>query len=248
MKKIRLHQYLSKTAQFKSKQSILDAVRNGEIKIESKVINNSGFQFHSSKTVFYKGKKLSLITDKTYLILNKPAGYLSSKLTSADEKLGKKSVFSLLRGIDTNIIKTLFCVGRLDEDTSGLLIITNDGNLSHKIINPKFKIEKEYLAELEKEVSAKDKEKLEHGVKIQLEENGKISPHQTLPCKIKIINPKKVKIILQEGKKREVRRMLEAVENKVLNLERIALGKLNLNGIKESEFKIVSKEYILENI
>jgi pseudouridine synthase len=230
-KKIRLHQFLSKTGLFKLKKDILIALGNKEIKVNDKVINSPHYHISKFDRVYYKNKEIKIEKGKTYILLNKPEGYLSSKLTENDIRLGKKSVFSLIN-LDENIKKTLFCVGRLDEDTSGLLIITNDGDLSHEITDPESEIKKVYEAELENDFSEDDKERVENGVMIELEENGKFTSYKTKKCKVDIKNRKKVWITVSEGRKREVRRIFEALENKVLKLERICIGNLDLRKLK----------------
>jgi pseudouridine synthase len=233
--KLRLHQYLSKTGFCVSKKELIQAVENGEITLDGKVVRNPHYQFNPKRRVSYKGKSLS-INEQKYIIFNKPEGYLSSRLTENDR--GKKSVFELVEDD-----KSLVCAGRLDEDTSGLLIITNDGKLVKKITSPG-SIEKTYEALLEhpfREVSA-----LENGVVIDLEENGVITKYKTKPCRIRIINEKKVEITLTEGKKREVRRMFEAVGNKVIGLRRISIGNIDVEKLKlpKKSYLIVSKEFI----
>jgi 23S rRNA pseudouridine2605 synthase len=239
--KIRLHQFLSRTGVFSSKNDITDAIRDSEVKIEGRIVTKPNFQFNKNKIVTWKDKKLELRKDNIYLILNKPEGYISTRLTESDE--GKKSIYALLPEDNT-----LFAVGRLDEDTSGLLIITNDGTLGYNIASPESNIKKTYRSELAKELTLKDKEKIEKGVVIKLEENGKYTEYKTKPCEIKMIDEKHIDISITEGKKREVRRMFEAVGNKVIKLERIAIGGIQAEklGIKKGSFKVVDKEKLLK--
>jgi pseudouridine synthase len=238
--KLRLHQYLSKSGIFKSKKELIDSIRNGEIEIEGKIITNPHFQFGKDKEVKYKGTKLK-IEEKKYFILNKPAGYLSSRLTKNDT--GKKSVFDLVENDNS-----LVCVGRLDEGTSGLLIITNDGDLVHKITLPDKNIRKCYEAELES--SLKNEKDIEKGVEIELEENGHIHKYMTKPCKVQKISEKKAVITITEGKKREVRRIFEKTGNKVIKLKRISIGNISLEklGLSEGKSLKVDKEFIEKNL
>ncbi|MBU1703984.1 MAG: pseudouridine synthase [Nanoarchaeota archaeon] len=153
-----------------------------------------------------------------------------------------------MKGLDTNLKNSLFCVGRLDEDTSGLIIITNDGTLGSKITRPESMIEKGYAAVLEKDIKDKDIEKIKKGVTISLEHNKKVTEYKTRPCKIQLIDKRDVIITVSEGKKREVRRIFEAVGNKVVSLERVSIGSLRLDGIRTGEFKFVDKEFIEKRI
>ena len=248
-KKMRLHQFLSRAGLFRSKYDLFAAIKNGAIKVDDETITSANYFVKKSHNVFFKGKQVEPKKKKIYLLLNKPAGYLSSKLSENDKKMGKVGVFYLLRDIDEDTKKTLFCVGRLDENTSGLLIITNDGELSSKITDPESNIEKLYEAELEKPVSLADKKKIESGIEINLEENGVNKIYKTKPCKIDIQNNKCV-ITLSEGKKREVRRVFEAVGNKVLRLKRVCIGKIDLRklNIPVGKYKEVDREFILGNL
>jgi 16S rRNA pseudouridine516 synthase len=252
MKKVRLHQYLSKSAVFSSKQAIWDAIQKGEIEVNGTITRNPDFQLRITKTVLWKGKPLTVVREHIYIVINKPSGYLSSKLSNYDIKFGKKSIFSLLKGLDEKALNTLFCVGRLDEDSSGLLIITNDGNFSHKTTNPIFNVLKKYHAKLEQALSDDMKKKIEQGVEITLEENGLLTPYLTKECAINYLDStrKNISITIQEGKKREIKRMMETVGNKVLALKRISIGGLNLEklNIPDGKYRTIDKVYLLEQI
>lgn len=244
--KLYLHQFLSRSGIFSSKKEIINAIKNSEIKIGNEIITNPLYNFNNKKNrVYYKSRALRILKENIYLLLNKPVGYLSSKLTANDVKLGKKSVFELIN-VDKKEKNALFCVGRLDEDTSGLLIITNDGILGSRIINPKSKIEKVYEVLLEKQIYKLDIEQIEKGITITLEENGKIEKYKTQSCKIELIDDKEVKITLTEGKKREVRRIFEAIGHRVVSLKRISIGKIKLEDlkIKPREYIFVNKEFL----
>lgn len=241
--KLHLHQFLGRTGMFKRKSNVIDAVKNSEVKIDNQVINNPMYRFNPHKrSVYWKNKKLEILYEKVYIILNKPPGYLSTKLTEKD--LDKQGVFDLI-GLDENLKNTLFAVGRLDEESSGLLIITNDGKLGYKITNPRSQIEKTYHVHLEKPVS--NIQMIEQGVIIDLEIKGKTVKYKTRKCKIDVITDKELNITLIEGKKREVRRIFEAVGNKVLKLKRRSIGKLKIN-IDEGCYMFTTKAYIEDNL
>src|SRR3989344_1672385 len=248
MTKIRLHQFLSKTGEFSSKKEILNAVKNSEIIVDNKVITNQHHQLSKGKNVYYRNKLLK-INEKIYLILNKPEGYLSSRLTNNDLRLNKKSLFSLIK-LNNKLEKSLSTIGRLDESSSGLIILTNDGDLIHQIAHPKFEISKTYFVELENELFKDDKLNIEKGIIIDLEENWIINKYKTKPSKMECINKNQLYITISEGKKREIRRIFESIGNKVLKLKRIKIGNLNLEelNINEGKFKIVDKKFLLEKI
>lgn len=249
-KKTRLHQFLSQTGIFKIKRYLFDAIRNNEIKVNGEVVNSPNYFLKKSDNVLYKNKKIEPRKEKVYILLNKPEGYLSSKLSENDKKSGKVGVFFLLKAIDDEIKQTLFCVGRLDEGTSGLLIITNDGELSYKITNPESNIKKVYEVELEKPLSLSDKKKIEAGIDITLEENGVKKHYRTKPCEIGIKDKNNTVINVSEGKKREVRRIFEAVGNKVSRLKRVCIGNIDLRklNIPIGKYIFVEKDFILKNV
>ena len=250
--KLRLHQFLSRTGSFSSKKDIIHSVRTGEVSINGKVVVNPEFIFDAAKCrVFWKGRLLQKVRGSVYIIINKPEGYLSSRLTPNDRRLGKRSVFELVekdKNIGEAAKKALFCVGRLDEDTSGLLLITNDGKLGSRLTDPKHGIKKTYLVELQKPIRGKAVAELEKGVVIELEENGRIAAYKTRGCKIAATpaDMKKLEVTVSEGKKREVRRMFEAVGSKVLQLQRVAIASLKLEdlNLKKGEYIIADRKLL----
>ncbi|MBI3037188.1 rRNA pseudouridine synthase [Candidatus Woesearchaeota archaeon] len=250
--KLRLHQFLSRTGAFSSKKDLIHRVRSGEVSIDGKVVVNPEFIFDAAKCrVFWKGRLLQKVRESIYIVINKPEGYLSSRLTPNDRRLGKRSVFELVeedKSIGKATMKALFCVGRLDEDTSGLLLITNDGKLGSRLTDPKHGVKKTYLVELQKPISSKDVAELEKGVVIGLEENGRIAGYKTKGCRIEVVaaDMKKLKVAVSEGRKREVRRMFEAVGNEVLQLRRVALGSLKLEdlNLKKGKYIIADRKLI----
>ncbi len=256
MKKLRLHQFLSKTGVFATKHDSISALNKGEITIDGKVTRDAQFQFDPRKrVVLWKGNKLAILSLRVYIILNKPKAYICSRLTARDRSLGKRSLFSLLEktlALDEQLFVTLFCVGRLDEDSSGLILITNDGDLGAQITNPENGIEKTYSVLLEKPLTQEQQRALEHGVTIQLEENEKILHYTTRPCSVERDTkiPLLVRITLTEGKKREVRRMISAVGHVVVSLQRIALGAARLDdlALREGESVFVSANFVKEVI
>lgn len=238
MKKIRLHQYLIRTELFKNKAEIVDVIKNNKIKVNDKLINSPDFHLRFKDKVTYQDKEIKAIKKNKYLILNKPTGYLCSRLTKKDIELKKKSVFSLIEKD-----KTLFCIGRLDENSEGLIIITNDGKLSNKLTNPDYKITKTYLVELTEELNSELKSKLEKGVKV--------NDLFLKPLKIGFGKNKKILIIiLNEGKKREIRLMIDSINYEIKKLQRIKIGDLNLNelNIPLGKYIQVTNEFLTKNI
>lgn len=248
--KLNLHRFLSLTGEFETKEQVLNAIHSKQIKVDGKIIHNQKYQFNpNSRTVLFNNKKLEMIKDNIYIIMNKPIDYLSTRLTPKDIEFNKKSMFELLN-FDEKIRNTIFAVGRLDEKSSGLIILTTDGKLSHKLTNPDFDIPKTYEASLEYELSQNDVKKITDGVEIDLEVNGKHTKYITKPTKVNVVGEKVVEITLTEGKKREVRRIFESIDNDVINLKRISIGNIKLKDfkIKEGEYITVDKKIIREKL
>ncbi len=248
---LRLHQFLSKTGLFKRKQEIWDAVEKEEITVNDKAIVNPQFHLKDSSVIKWKGKVLEPHNELLYFLCNKPEHYLCSKLTKYDQRVKKRSIFTLVKGVSELVKNTLSAVGRLDEDSCGLLIVTNDGDFNHKIAHPDSEIVKNYRVLLDKKISPRQKSEIERGVYIRLEENGKVLKYKTKPARVYYGRQRGVVVIsLTEGKKREVRRIFEAVECKVTGLQRVSIGGLKLEdvGLHEGLCKKVTKEYLEKRI
>lgn len=168
-----------------------------------------------------------------YYIMNKPKGYLC---TVSDDR-GRKTVMDLLPPTAGRV----FPVGRLDYDTEGLLILTNDGELAYKLTNPANEVPKTYVARIEGGVTEQILNRIRPGIEI---EKGVV----TKKCKIKILETRKeytrVQIILTEGKNREIRKMFEAVGKKVIFLKRTKVGEINIQGMNRGEVRKLSQEEV----
>ncbi len=246
-RKLRLHQYLAKTGKFPKKQLAVDAIKAGRVTVDGKVIKSPYYQIKIKSIVKLDDQALEILEDHIYIVLNKPTGYLSTKLSWKDKKLGKKSMFDLIKLDDKEIFNSLFAVGRLDEDTSGLIIITNDGKLGFKIASPGSYVEKTYIAGLRDIATNGQIRAIEAGVKIYLDEKLKIDPYMTRKAKVRTLTEKKIEITVTEGKKREVRRMIGTVGNKAETLERISIGglKLKLLDLDPGKYKKIGKDKLL---
>ncbi len=170
-------------------------------------------------------------TEFVYFLLNKPEGYVSATKDNLHP-----TVLELLD--DEDYRNDLFPVGRLDIDTTGLLLITNDGTLAHKMLHPKNHVKKTYIAELEKPISDEQIAKLEQGVII-------LEDYLTKPAELRVIDPLVVEITISEGKFHQVKKMFEAVGNNVIGLERIKFGNLELpEDLELEDYVIVDREQI----
>ena len=182
-----------------------------------------------SDIVEYNGERLEYKKFR-YYIMNKKAGYIT-----ATEDTKELTVMDLLP--EWVIKKDLAPVGRLDKDTEGLLLLTNDGKLNHRLLSPKNHVDKTYYVKIENNISQEDILKLEEGVDI--------GDYITLPAKIEKISQNEIFLTIKEGKFHQVKRMLEAVNNKVVYLQRIAFAKLKLNDLEIGEVKEINLEDII---
>ena len=239
-KKISLKQFLMKSGKFDRVEGCIQLIRNGTVTINNKSITNPNYFFNPKSSVVKLNNEKIKQVSKLYFLLNKPSGCLSQKAES------EKTIYDLLKKLNLSKeeIQSLFAVGRLDKDTEGLMIITNDGKLSDLIMNPKNEIIKKYYAALEKPADTSKIKMLEKGVDIEISEGR----HKTKPCKIKIVSEKEVYISILEGKKRQIRKMFESVENNVISLKRVSIGGLQLGNLKEGEIKPITREEIMEKL
>lgn len=183
--------------------------------------------------VKYKGTKVSVLSDLTYLLLHKPAGYVST----TNDELGRKTVLNLL---PLEKRAGLYPVGRLDQDSEGLLLLTNDGELAYVLTHPKFEIEKTYHVLLEGIPSTPALKHLERGVKLNDE--------YVKPVKTSILRRENkntwLEIVIAEGKKHQVKRMINRTGYEVLRLIRVKMGPLELGDLLKGEYRELSQEEI----
>lgn len=227
MSEIRLNKYIA-NAGVCSRRAADKLIDEKKVKVNGKLELEKGTIIDIDKdSVEVNGKKISISEKKVYILLNKPKGYI----TTAKEQFNRPFVLDLI-----NEKKRVYPVGRLDMDTSGLLILTNDGQLTNKITHPKNHIYKTYEVILKNELSNVDMQKLEKGVDI--------GGYVTQPAKVQKLDDKKARITISEGKNRQVRKMFETVNNQVVELKRISIGKLTLENLEVGKFKYVKYEEI----
>lgn len=228
---MRINKYLAESG-ICSRRSADKLILDGVVKINGKICTLGQEVDEFSDSVTVNGKKITPVTNYEYYIMNKPKGYVC---TVKDDK-ERKTVMDLL----PSNLKRVVPVGRLDYDSEGLLLFTNDGELTFKLTHPKNEIPKTYLVKTEKPVSEKDLAELRNGVMV----DGK----KTKKCKINVIEPTKtgtkLHITITEGKNRQIRKMLEAVNNNVDFLKRIKIGDLTLTGLNRGEIRKLSPQEI----
>ena len=169
--------------------------------------------------------------DYQYYLYHKPPGIVSHSPQPGEKSIQDITVFE----------DDVFPVGRLDKDSRGLIILTNDGRITKKILEPQQKTEKDYIVTLNKPITQQDIEKLREGVVLD-------SGYKSKPCRIKRLDKDIIKITLMEGKNRQIRRMAMSLRYKVLDLLRIRIGRLELNQLDEGEYRKVTEAYILKHI
>lgn len=209
-----------------SRRKAEELIKNGKVMVNGKKIEELGFKVDGNDIITVENKILKK-ENKEYILLYKPRGVVT---TTSDEK-GRKTVLDL---IETN--KRLYPVGRLDYDTSGLLLLTNDGELTNVLIHPKNEIDKVYIAKINGIMNGFEIKTLEKGVLI----DGK----KTVPCKVKVRKKEKdssiIELTIHEGKNHQVKKMFETIGFKVLKLKREKLAFLNLSGLKPGEYRYLS--------
>ncbi|MFC1600357.1 pseudouridine synthase [Patescibacteria group bacterium] len=205
-----------------SRRTAEKLIDEGSVKLNGKIVTEQGVKVEPGDSVKVNNKLIQAAKETVTIMLNKPAGYVTTK----KDELDRKTVMDLIP------YKDLVPVGRLDKDTEGLLLFTNDGDLAYNLTHPKFEHEKEYEVRLRDPLSIEDKEKLEQGVRFD--------GRRTAPSRITKLKGKECNITIHEGRKRQIRRMFEVVGNKVIYLKRIRIGKVKLGNLQKGNFKIIN--------
>ncbi len=217
-----------------SRRRIADAIKAGQVRVNNEVVEDFKHPvvLESDRVTIY-GKPVNLKPKQVvFLMLNKPAGIIT---TTSDER-GRRTVMDILPEKYRHF--RLYPVGRLDKDSTGLLILTNDGDLTYRLTHPKFEHEKEYMIQISGVLKPEEKRKLGKGIRL---EDG-----MTYPVVIKEIKipPFNYSLITHEGKKRQVRRMLANLGYQVLALRRVRMGTLKLGNLKEGDTRELTHEEV----
>lgn len=225
----RLQKILAK-AGIASRRRCEELILDGRVMVDGRVITELGFKVDPEKSIITFDDQPLAREKIIYILLNKPAGYV----TTLSDPQGRPIVTDLLPEISQRV----FPVGRLDFDTEGALILTNDGRLSQFIQHPSFEVNKTYVATVKGLPSFDKISQLEQGVVID--------GQKTWPARVKIIGQKKtestLELIIHEGKKRQVRKMLDAVGHPVKTLRRTAYGNLQLGKLASGKYRFLSEK------
>jgi 23S rRNA pseudouridine2605 synthase len=227
-KKVRIAKYLALCG-ILSRRKAEDLVKSGKIKVNGEILTDLSFKVSEDDKVEYQGKELKY--EKSIVIaLNKPEGYISS----VADGYKRKTVLDLVKGIEAR----LYPVGRLDFDSRGLILLTNDGDFTYKIIHPKFNIPKTYEVEINAYINNESVEKITNGINIE--------GRKLLPAAVRILvrknNISRIEIKIIEGRKRIIRKAFAKLGYKVKDLKRTAIGKLKLGDIAEGKYRILSED------
>ena len=220
---MRIQKFLSNYG-FCSRRQAEEYIKQGKVVLNGNVVKELGTKINvESDTIFVDGTKIKIKkTPPIYIALNKPKGYISSC-----KHKGQKTVIDLI-----NIKERVYPVGRLDKDSTGLIILTNDGTLHHKLSHPSFNHQKEYEVVVDKSIKDSDLKKMAEG--IVLDEK------KTRPAKVSRIDVSSFMITLQEGRNRQIRRMAEALNFKVVSLKRVRIENIKLDRLQPGKFRFLS--------
>lgn len=222
---MRINKYLALCG-VASRRKVEDFIVNGQVKVNDKVVTNLATDIDiKNDIVTVSGERVKLTEEYVYYMLNKPKGYVCS----ADDNRGRKTVLDIVR--DPN--HRIFPVGRLDYDSEGMLILTNDGDLTQRLTHPSNEVEKKYIVKVEGSIVESELAVLRAGVVVDGERFGK--------CDVTLTNTdgkiSRLEVTLREGKNREIRRMFEAIGKNVIFLKRVSIGLLKLGGLTRGTFR-----------
>ncbi len=221
---MRINKYIAHSG-YTSRRKADDLIIAGKVKINGQVINEPGIKVNDGDRVEVNGKLLE-IEKKFYMKLYKPVGFITSNFDPYNEK-------DLNDLID--IDERFFAAGRLDKDSEGLLIITNDGDFTNNLIHPKFKLDKEYIVKIDRKLNKNQEKRFEEGLDIG---NGE----KTSDAKLEYLGDNIYRVIIHQGYNRQIRRMFKVFNAKVINLKRIRIGKIKLSNLKEKEYRYFNDE------
>lgn len=218
-----------------SRRAAEELILDGRVAVNGQVVTELGSKAdQATDTITVDGKPLQVSKQRIYLLLNKPAGYM----TTLDDPEGRPLVTDLLRDLGERV----YPVGRLDYNTEGLLLLTNDGDWANRLMHPRHEIEKEYHVRVRGKVHQSQLDQLAGGVLLD--------SRKTAPAQVSLIKSGDqndwISITIHEGRNRQVRRMCEAVSLSVVRLKRVRYGSLSVGGIKPGEYRPLTESEVRE--
>ncbi len=229
---MRLQKYLAECG-IASRRKSEELIAQGRVYVNGELVEQMGFIVDPDRdAVTFDGQKVVPRANKEYIMLNKPAGYVS---TCSDER-GRPTVMELVYDIK----ERLYPVGRLDFNTEGLLLLTNDGQMANVLTHPKHNIEKKYLAVINSSITGEETKRLEEGVVLD--------GYRTGSAVFKVLNMTEQRTellcVITEGKNRQLRRMFEAIGKRVVYLKRVGIGEIKLGNLKKGSYRRLTGDEI----
>ena len=218
---------------YTSRRKAEELIQAGKVKVNGEVVRELGTKVKTSDTIEVENTILDNAKDYEYYLLNKPREVISS----VSDEHGRKTVVDL---IATD--KRIYPIGRLDYDTTGLILLTNDGNLANKLMHPSSNVEKKYLAKVEGLVTGYDIKRLREGVMVDERKTAKA--HVNLKKYDKKTDKSLVELTIHEGRNHQVKKMFEAINHNVLKLKREKYVNLDLTGVKPGEYRRLTNKEI----
>ena len=213
-----------------SRRKAEQLIRAGRVRVDGQVVTTMGFKIDPRHCRITVDGKPMRVDPPVYILLNKPAGYV----TTRHDPQGRPTVMDLV----ADIRERVYPVGRLDLDSEGALLLTNDGRLTNRILHPRYQVNKTYAVIVRGRPSSRALRRLERGIRLE----GRI----TSPARIRVVQEEarqtRVEIVIHEGRKRQVRKMFEAIGYPVLRLRRIAYGNLTLGALKPGTYRFLTKK------
>ena len=229
---IRLQKYMAE-AQVASRRKSEEMILAGRVQVNGETVTCLGTKVNSgTDVVTLDGEEIHISSHMVYIMLNKPEGCV----TTAKDQFGRKSVLDYVKDVRERI----YPVGRLDYDTSGLLLLTNDGDITYRLTHPSHNVNKTYIALTQRKPSPADMDKFRTGIVID--------GRKTAPAQIEILSSDnkitKLKITIHEGRNRQVRKMCSAINCNVIKLKRTAIGSLELGTLKKCSYRYLTPDEI----
>lgn len=231
---MRINKYISSCG-IASRRKAEELIIENRVKVNGKIVNELSFQINEAEDkVEVDGKAIGLEEELVYIMLNKPEGYV----TTVKDQFDRKSVIDLVKGVGARV----YPIGRLDYETSGLLLLTNDGDLTYKLTHPKHEVDKTYVATVKGIPNESEINNFEKGLYIE--------DYKTAPAKIKIVkkniekNYAVCEIKIHEGRNRQVRKMCRAINHPVMNLRRKAMGKIVLKDVEIGQYRYLTNDEV----
>ena len=236
----RLHKFLARCG-VASRREAESLILQGRVTVNGQVIQELGTKIEPGKDRIEVDGIPVKPQPYIYIALNKPKGVV----TTVEDREGRPTVMDLLKGFKTRV----YPVGRLDMESEGLLLLTNDGELAFRLMHPRYHVEKRYLVKVRGTPTEKKLDKLRKGIRLE-DEKRKGLYRKTAPARIKVIKSRgketELEVILREGRKRQIRRMFQAIGHPVVSLVRVAVGNITLEGLPKGKYRHLTPQEVAE--